>query len=117
MSEVLAATLAAPRARPAFDSLRRPLMAYWADRDGESITTPSEAIFGPKAMIINEYAGSGGDLMPWLFRREKIGPLIGKRTWGGLVGLTGSPELMDGGYVTALRTAAVSAVAEPLMPP
>src|SRR5260370_42573368 len=51
-------------------------------------------------MIINESAGSGGDMMPWLFRRAVIGPLVGKRTWGGLVGMTGNPELMDGGYVT-----------------
>jgi tricorn protease len=82
------------------DYLRRPLMAYWTAREGEDITTPIEGIFGPKAMIINEFAGSGGDAMPWLFRRAGIGPLIGQRTWGGLVGMTGNPELMDGGYVT-----------------
>ena len=82
------------------DYMRRPLMGYFSSRAGEEYMTPVGSIYGPKAMIINEYAGSGGDLMPWLFRREKIGPLIGKRTWGGLVGLTGSPELMDGGYVT-----------------
>jgi tricorn protease len=52
-------------------------------------------------MMINEYAGSGGDLLPWMFRRAKLGPLIGKRTWGGLVGIGGYPQLMDGGAVTA----------------
>ena len=52
-------------------------------------------------MIINEYAGSGGDAMPWLFRQRGVGPLVGKRTWGGLVGIFGFPALIDGGYVTA----------------
>jgi hypothetical protein len=52
-------------------------------------------------MIINEYAGSGGDYMPWMFRRQNIGQLIGKRTWGGLVGIGGYPVLIDGGSVTA----------------
>ena len=83
------------------DYLRRPLMSYFSSRDGEDLTVPQGAIFGPKAMIINEYAGSGGDLMPWMFRKSKIGPLIGKRTWGGLVGIGGYPVLMDGGSVNA----------------
>jgi tricorn protease len=52
-------------------------------------------------MMINEHAGSGGDYMPWLFRRFGIGPLVGKRTWGGLVGIGGYPGLMDGGSITA----------------
>ena len=56
-------------------------------------------------MIINEFAGSGGDAMPWLFRHAGIGPLVGKRTWGGLVGICGFPPLMDGGMVTAPNTA------------
>jgi tricorn protease len=83
------------------DNLSRPLTNFFMTRAGQPITTPQEAIFGPKAMIINEYAGSGGDAMPWLFRQRKIGPLIGKRTWGGLVGIFGFPVLMDGGTVTA----------------
>jgi tricorn protease len=83
------------------DHLRRPLLNYWSPRYGKDVTTPGLTIFGPKAMIINEYAGSGGDLMPWYFRRLKIGPLIGKRTWGGLVGIGGYPSLLDGGGVTA----------------
>ncbi len=83
------------------DMLDRPLMCYWAPRDGEDFTTPFAAVFGPKVMIVNEYAGSGGDLMPWMFKERGIGPLVGKRTWGGLVGMSGYPRLMDGGFVTA----------------
>ncbi|MGH9763086.1 MAG: PDZ domain-containing protein, partial [Blastocatellia bacterium] len=64
------------------DYLRKPLMSYWAVREGEDFREPFGTMPGPKCMIINEYAGSGGDLMPWMFRREQIGPLIGKRTWG-----------------------------------
>ena len=83
------------------DYLKKPLMSYWAVRDGEDYRMPFGTIPGPKAMLINEYSGSGGDLMPWMFRRAGIGPLIGKRTWGGLVGIGGYPVLMDGGSVTA----------------
>ncbi len=84
------------------DYLRRTLMNYRTTRDGEDMTTPVSLIQGPKAMIINEYAGSGGDAMPWHFRQAHIGILVGKRTWGGLVGFFGPFEsLMDGGVVTA----------------
>lgn len=83
------------------DYLKRTLMNYRTVRDGEDMTTPVSLIQGPKAMIINEYAGSGGDAMPWHFRQAKIGVLVGKRTWGGLVGFFGPQEaLMDGGIVT-----------------
>ena len=67
----------------------------------QTIRTPAAAILGPKVMIIDETAGSGGDLLPWMFRKFKLGPLVGKRTWGGLVGILGFPVLMDGGTVTA----------------
>jgi tricorn protease len=87
------------------DFMRRPLMNYWATREGDDFTTPLGSIFGPKAMIINEFAGSGGDAMPWYFRKAGIGPLIGKRTWGGLVGIYDYPPLIDGGSVTAPRLA------------
>lgn len=87
------------------DYLRRPLLSYWHTREGADFTTPFAAIFGPKAMIINEFAGSGGDAMPWMFRKAGIGPLVGKRTWGGLVGIYDYPPLMDGGSVTAPRLA------------
>jgi tricorn protease len=83
------------------DYLRRPLTNFFSTRAGQDFTTPMDAIFGPKAMIINEYAGSGGDAMPWLFHKLGIGPLVGKRTWGGLVGIFGFPQLVDGGSVTA----------------
>src|SRR5262249_18770891 len=87
------------------DQLRRPLMSYWSTRAGQDFTTPLGAIFGPKAMIIDEMAGSGGDMMPWMFHRAKLGPLVGKRTWGGLVGIYDYPVLLDGGAVTAPRLA------------
>jgi tricorn protease len=87
------------------DYMKRPLMNKWATREGEDFATPVGSIFGPKVMVINEYAGSGGDALPWYFREAKIGPLVGKRTWGGLVGIYGYPTLMDGGFVTAPRVA------------
>jgi tricorn protease len=83
------------------DHLRRPFVSYWATRHGEDLKTPGAAIQGPKVMLIDETAGSGGDMLPWMFRKEKLGPLVGKRTWGGLVGILGFPTLMDGGRVTA----------------
>jgi tricorn protease len=87
------------------DYLRRPLMNYWTTREGADFTTPLGSIFGPKVMIINEFAGSGGDAMPWYFRRAKIGPLVGERTWGGLIGIYDYPQLIDGGFITAPRMA------------
>ncbi len=83
------------------DLLRRPFVAYWATRYGADLKSPLSSIQGPKVMLIDETAGSGGDLLPWMFRKFKLGPLIGKRTWGGLVGMLGFPVLMDGGFVTA----------------
>jgi tricorn protease len=83
------------------DHLRRPFTAMWATRYGADLRTPGAAIIGPKVMLIDETAGSGGDLLPWMFRKYKLGPLVGKRTWGGLVGILGFPVLMDGGLVTA----------------
>jgi tricorn protease len=83
------------------DILQRPFIANWAMRYGADLKTPFASIQGPKAMIIDETAGSGGDLLPWMFRKFKVGPLIGQRTWGGLVGILGFPVLMDGGNITA----------------
>jgi len=83
------------------DYMRRPLMGYFAAREGADYITPVGSIYGPKVMIINEYAGSGGDMMPWLFRAAGIGPLVGMRTWGGLVGMAGAAPLMDGGFTGA----------------
>ncbi len=87
------------------DTLRRVPMSRYETREGEDVTDPAGAIFGPKAMITNQSAGSGGDLLPWYFRKAGLGPLIGTRTWGGLVGIGGYPVLLDGGMVTAPRTA------------
>jgi len=81
--------------------LSRKRMSAVATRDGADEVQPQGAIFGPKVMLINEFAGSGGDAMPNYFRRAGVGKLIGKRTWGGLVGRAGAPQLMDGGIVTA----------------
>ncbi len=81
--------------------LSRKLESYWAPRYGVVEHTPNAAIYGPKVMIANESSGSGGDALPWLFKQAKLGPLVGKRTWGGLVGIGGIPVLMDGGRVTS----------------
>jgi tricorn protease len=90
------------------DLLNRPLLSYWATREGAIFTTPNASIFGPKVMIINEFAGSGGDALPQFFRRRNLGKLVGKRTWGGLIGIYDYPALMDGGFVTAPRLAIFS---------
>jgi tricorn protease len=79
---------------------RKPL-AVGTSRDGADQVLPMGGIYGPKVMITNEFAGSGGDALPWLFRRAGLGKLVGKRTWGGLVGISTPPELMDGGGVTS----------------
>ena len=83
------------------DALRRPLISHWAMRYGADLKTPTASIQGPKVMIIDETAGSGGDLLPWMFRKFQLGPIVGKRTWGGLVGILGFPEFIDGGGITA----------------
>jgi tricorn protease len=83
------------------EAFERKTVGYWAHRYGATQKTPTASIPGPKVMIINEVAGSGGDAMPWLFHQAKLGPLVGKRTWGGLVGIGGIPVLMDGGNVTS----------------
>ena len=87
------------------DQLRKPVSAYWNMRYGDDLKTPSASIQGPKVMIIDEMAGSGGDMLPFMWRKFKMGPLVGKRTWGGLVGTLGFPVLMDGGNVTAPNVA------------
>ena len=87
------------------DLLKRSLRNCSVAREGENFCSPLEQIYGPKTMIINEMSGSGGDALPWMFRQERIGPLVGTRTWGGLVGIYSYPALMDGGRVTAPRVA------------
>ena len=81
--------------------LSRPLAGYYAERAGKPITMPMAGIFGPKVMLINESGGSGGDALPYYFRSAKLGPLVGTRTWGGLVGTLGVPAAIDNGGITA----------------
>ncbi len=83
------------------DMLKKPLQSYWNYRYGKDHKAPSASIQGPKVMITDETAGSGGDYLPWMFKRFKMGTIVGKRTWGGLVGVLGYPEFIDGGIVTA----------------
>jgi tricorn protease len=80
--------------------LRQTTWTYWSSRDGHDLRTPQIAIDGPKCILINEYAGSGGDAFPYYFKLQGLGPIIGKRTWGGLVGISQSLPLVDGGEVT-----------------
>ncbi len=87
------------------DLLTRPYQSHWNMRYGLDLKTPSASIQGPKVMIIDETAGSGGDMLPWMFHKFKVGTIVGKTTWGGLVGTLGFPELMDGGFVTAPNVA------------
>lgn len=83
------------------NELDRKVMGWFAQRDGKVVTSPAAGIFGPKVMLINESAGSGGDALPYYFHSRKIGTLVGTRTWGGLVGTLGVPETIDGGGITA----------------
>jgi tricorn protease len=87
------------------NTLGQKMMSGAIERDGKPVHDPEGAIFGPKAMIINQSAGSGGDAMPWYFRKAGLGTLVGTHTWGGLVGISGYPRLIDGGTVTAPRYA------------
>ncbi|MCX6134581.1 MAG: PDZ domain-containing protein [Ignavibacteriales bacterium] len=80
--------------------LNRKPLAFWAVRDGKNWQWPVYANFGPKVMLINGWSGSGGDAFPDYFRKAGLGPLIGMRTWGGLIGITGAPALVDGGNVS-----------------
>jgi tricorn protease len=87
------------------DTLKRTPLSGAIERDGKPMHDPVGAIFGPKVMLINQNSGSGGDAMPWYFKKAGIGKLVGTRTWGGLVGIGGLSALIDGGGVTAPRYA------------
>ena len=87
------------------NELDRKPMGYFTLRDGQALTSPIAGLFGPKVMIINESAGSGGDALPFMFRQRKLGPLVGTRTWGGLVGTLGGPPTIDGGGISVLSLA------------
>ncbi|MGC1520591.1 MAG: PDZ domain-containing protein, partial [Steroidobacteraceae bacterium] len=92
--------------------MSRHIESYWSPRYGKIEHTPNAGIYGPKVMIANEVSGSGGDALPWLFKQAKIGTLVGKRTWGGLVGISEIPVLMDGGHVTSPSVAFFSPAGE-----
>ncbi len=81
--------------------LDRGVLNYWARRGVQPSATPAYAHVGPKVMLINGYSASGGDALPYYFRKRNLGTIIGTRTWGGLIGISGNPPLMDGGSVTA----------------
>ncbi|HWB26623.1 MAG TPA: PDZ domain-containing protein [Chitinophagaceae bacterium] len=83
------------------EMLNRTPLAFWAIRDGSPWPWPPYAHFGPKVMLINGWSGSGGDAFPDFFRKKGLGPLIGKRTWGGLIGISGVPSFIDNGTITA----------------
>ncbi|MBO2543005.1 PDZ domain-containing protein [Salegentibacter sp. BDJ18] len=87
------------------DILKKPEQAHWKFRYGKDLKSPSASIQGPKVMITDETAGSGGDYLPWMFRKFDLGTIVGKTTWGGLVGVLGYPEFIDGGSVTAPNVA------------
>lgn len=80
--------------------LNRKYLSGWKDRDALVFNTPAGAIYGPKAMLIDQDAGSGGDFLPYGFKRLGLGKLIGTRTWGGLIGISANPSLIDGGFLT-----------------
>jgi tricorn protease len=80
--------------------LNRPLRNFWGVRDGKDWTWPPISHFGPKAMLANGWSGSGGDCFPFYFKQSGLGPVIGQRTWGGLIGITGAPDLIDGGSIS-----------------
>jgi tricorn protease len=80
------------------DILSRPFLSGWKDRDGLGFTTPGGGIYGPKTMLIDQDAGSGGDFLPWAFKRLQLGKTIGTRTWGGLIGISANPSMIDGGF-------------------
>lgn len=82
------------------EMLNRKPLSYWAVRDGKDWQWPPFAVFGPRVMLINGWSGSGGDAFPYYFKEAGVGPLIGTRTWGGLIGISGVPSLVDGGYIT-----------------
>ena len=83
------------------NELDRKPMGFFSLRDGSSFFSPIAGVYGPKVMLINESAGSGGDALPYYFKLRKLGPLVGTRTWGALVGTLGVPPTIDGGGITA----------------
>ncbi|RYG04998.1 MAG: protease, partial [Caulobacteraceae bacterium] len=81
------------------EMMKEPSAAF-APRHGREMVTPAASIFGPKVMLANQFSGSGGDMFPWLFKKHKVGKVVGKRTWGGLIASFGF-GLIDGGRVNS----------------
>lgn len=81
--------------------LNRPIRSYFSRRNLTPMQIPFNGMTGPRVMLANQWAGSGGDMFPYIFKQEKVGPVVGKRTWGGLVGFSGIPPLVDGGFLTS----------------
>ncbi len=81
--------------------INRPIRSYFSRRDLTPFPIPFNGMTGPRVMLANQWAGSGGDMFPYIFKQEKVGPVVGKRTWGGLVGISGIPPLVDGGFLTS----------------
>ncbi len=78
-------------------------LTYWHQNGLLPNKAPGIAHDGPKVMLINGYSSSGGDAFPYFFRKMGLGKLIGTRTWGGLVGISGNARLVDGGYISVPR--------------
>lgn len=92
--------------RMLIERLRRELLGLnWARTDEEPSTYPDEVFVGPMATILDEYSSSDGDIFPYMFRQAKLGPLIGKRSWGGVVGINGGVPLIDGGQINVPTSA------------
>jgi len=85
------------------DLLNRKTLVYWHQNGLEPSKAPGVSHDGPKVMLINGYSSSGGDAFPYFFRKLGLGKLIGTRTWGGLVGISGNAGLVDGGYIAVPR--------------
>ena len=84
------------------EALKRQPLSYYTFREGDDFPFPQNVMFGPRVMIINEFAGSGGDTLPWMFREAGLGPIVGKRTWGGGIGgYVNMPAFLDGGSMLA----------------
>jgi tricorn protease len=85
------------------DLLDRKTLSYWQRAGLNPMRTPGVAHDGPKAMLINGYSSSGGDAFPYYFKKKGLGTLIGTRTWGGLIGISGNASLVDGGSISVPR--------------
>src|SRR6202034_3178400 len=84
----------------ALERLRRVLVSMDTNREGGIGSEPNEVLNGPKVALLNHWSASDGDIFPYLFKAYGLGKLIGTRSWGGVRGIRGNWQLMDGGYIT-----------------